>query len=170
MLGQYGFLAEVFSIFDSCKVCLSACLCPTMADAAVSHPLIVLILTLMNHEQVSVDVVASSDVSLSLTLDKKQRERDIPLLQTRLKNIAEITCLDERAIVSLICNTDRSSEVMATAFKVCEKLGYVFLNEIKFLTDQMLSQRQFTSSILIIGMLIIGMFIIGILSYLSLSL
>jgi aspartate kinase len=43
MLGQYGFLAKVFSIFESCKV--------------------------------SVDVVASSDVSLSLTLDNKQAKR-----------------------------------------------------------------------------------------------
>ena len=34
----------------------------------------------------SVDVVASSDVSVSLTLDKKQREtQDIPLLVVRMK-------------------------------------------------------------------------------------
>jgi len=39
MLGQYGFLSQVFSIFEQCKA--------------------------------SVDVVASSDVSLSLTLDPK---------------------------------------------------------------------------------------------------
>lgn len=43
MLGQYGFLAKVFSYFEECKV--------------------------------SVDVVASSDVSLSLTLDNKQSQK-----------------------------------------------------------------------------------------------
>lgn len=43
MLGQYGFLAEVFQLFEQCKV--------------------------------SVDVVASSDVSLSLTLDNKQTKK-----------------------------------------------------------------------------------------------
>ena len=74
--------------------------------------------------KLSVDVVASSDVSVSLTLDKKQREiGDVPLLQSKLKSIAEVTIFDERAIVSLISNLDRSSEVMATAFKVLEKLG-----------------------------------------------
>ena len=68
--------------------------------------------------------MASSDVSVSLTLDKKQREiGDVPLLQSKLKSIAEVTIFDERAIVSLISNLDRSSEVMATAFKVLEKLG-----------------------------------------------
>ena len=80
MLGQYGFLSEVFSIFESCKV--------------------------------SVDVVASSDVSVSLTLDQKQKDKqDMPLLLTKLNQIAEVVVFDERAIVSLISNLDRSSEV-----------------------------------------------------------
>jgi hypothetical protein len=36
---------------------------------------------------------------------------------------SEVTVLEERAIVSVICNIDRSNEVMALAFKVVEKLG-----------------------------------------------
>jgi len=92
MLGQYGFLAQVFSAFEECKI--------------------------------SVDVVASSDVSLSLTLDKKQQDKgDIPLLLAKLKKFADVTVLEERAIVSVICNIDRSNEVMATAFKVVDTLG-----------------------------------------------
>ena len=92
MLGQYGFLAEVFSIFNEC--------------------------------QVSVDVVASSDVSVSLTLDKKQREtQDIELLVSKLSKFAAVRVLEDRAIVTLISNLDRGSEVMATAFQVMEKLG-----------------------------------------------
>lgn len=92
MLGQYGFLAEVFSVFQECEV--------------------------------SVDVIASSEVSLSLTLDKKQREKyDTQKLIEKLNKFADTTVFEERAIVTLISNLDRSSEVMATAFKVMEKLG-----------------------------------------------
>lgn len=100
MLGQYGFLSTVFSIFEECKI--------------------------------SVDVVASSDVSVSLTLDKKQREKEekSTLLQ-KLRAVAEVTEYQSRCIVSLISNLERSSEVMSTAFKVMEKLG---------ITAEMLSQ------------------------------
>jgi aspartate kinase len=82
--------------------------------------------------KISVDVVASSDVSVSLTLDKKQREKeDLPLLLSKLRDVADVTEYKERCIISLISNLDRSSEVMATAFRVMEKLG---------ITAEMLSQ------------------------------
>jgi aspartate kinase len=82
--------------------------------------------------KISVDVVASSDVSVSLTLDKKQREKeDLPLLLSKLREVADVTEYKERCIVSLISNLDRSSEVMATAFRVMERLG---------ITAEMLSQ------------------------------
>jgi len=92
MLGQYGFLAKVFSIFQECKV--------------------------------SVDVVASSDVSLSLTLDNKQvLNGNLNELLTKLQDFSDVTVLDERCIVSVICNLDMSSEVMAVLFKVMEENG-----------------------------------------------
>ena len=92
MLGQYGFLSEIFSLFASNKV--------------------------------SVDVVASSDVSVSLTLDQKQKEKeDLPELLEKLNKIADVRVLDGRAIISLISNLERSSEVMAKTFSVCSKLG-----------------------------------------------
>lgn len=82
--------------------------------------------------KVSVDVVASSDVSLSLTLDNKQAQRgNVEELLRQLRNIAEVTVLEGRAIISIICNLDRSSEVMAMAFKVMEEMG---------ITIEMLSQ------------------------------
>eukprot|EP01038_Epipyxis_sp_PR26KG_P014641 gene14641-19668_t len=100
MLGQYGFLAKVFSVFEACKV--------------------------------SVDVVASSDVSLSLTLDSKQSKLgNVEMLLTQLKEFSEVVVLEDRAIISLISNLERSSEVMAMAFKVMEELG---------ITVEMLSQ------------------------------
>lgn len=96
MLGQYGFLAKVFSIFESCKV--------------------------------SVDVVASSDVSLSLTLDNKQSSKgNIPELLYELRRFADVNVLEDRAIISLISNLSRSSEVMAMAFQVMAELGYVHI-------------------------------------------
>ena len=94
MLGQYGFLSEVFNVFRECEV--------------------------------SVDVIASSEVSLSLTLDKKQREKyDTGKLLDKLNKFADTTVFEDRAIVTLISNLDRSSEVMAIAFRVMEKLGIV---------------------------------------------
>ena len=86
MLGQYGFLAEVFRCFQECEI--------------------------------SVDVIASSEVSLSLTLDKKQVVKDTHRLLSKLNQFAETTVFEDRAIVTLISNLDRSSEVMAIAFQV----------------------------------------------------
>lgn len=74
--------------------------------------------------KLSVDVVASSDVSVSLTLDKKQQDKgDIPLLLSKLSQFADVNVYQDRSIVSIVCNTDRSSEVMALAFRVVQKLG-----------------------------------------------
>ena len=69
-------------------------------------------------------MIASSDVSLSLTLDKKQiDDGNIPLLVNKLKVFSEVTELDSRCIISLISNLERSSEVMGIAFKVLEHIG-----------------------------------------------
>ncbi len=73
--------------------------------------------------KLSVDVVASSDVSVSLTLDRKQQEKgDIPLLLSILGGFADVNVYQDRSIVSIVCNTDRSSEVMALAFRIVQKL------------------------------------------------
>eukprot|EP01036_Dinobryon_divergens_P026344 gene26344-34978_t len=61
--------------------------------------------------KISVDVVASSD--------------------DQLRSISEVIVLEDRAIVSLISNLERSSEVMAIAFQVMQELG---------ITVEMLSQ------------------------------
>lgn len=73
---------------------------------------------------VSVDVVASSDVSVSVTVDKKNTEQqNILKLISKLQTFAEATILKERCIVSIICNLEKSNEVMAKAFATMEKLG-----------------------------------------------
>jgi hypothetical protein len=45
--------------------------------------------------------------------------------QSKLSKFAAVRVLEDRAIVTLISNLERGSEVMATAFKVMERLGWV---------------------------------------------
>eukprot|EP00904_Undaria_pinnatifida_P011805 jgi/Undpi1/7755/HiC_scaffold_23.g10228.m1 len=74
MLGQYGFLRQVFQVFAE--------------------------------NSLSIDMVATSEVSISLTLDQEQDRAHL-----------------RRSIISLIANVSRSSEVMAEVFKVTRDAG-----------------------------------------------
>ena len=88
MLGQYGFLAEVFSWFDKHKL--------------------------------SVDMVATSEVSISLTLDTAS---DLSELESDLSKIANVEIKTGKAIVTIIGDVRRSSRILAHSFSICEKLG-----------------------------------------------
>jgi aspartate kinase len=88
MLGQYGFLAEVFSIFA--RYCIS------------------------------VDMVATSEVSVSLTLDAAQ---DLSAVKKELARIASVDIKTEKAIVTIIGNVKRSSEILSRAFRTCQIIG-----------------------------------------------
>jgi aspartate kinase len=88
MLGQYGFLAEVFSCF-------------------AKHSL-------------SVDMVATSEVSVSLTLDAVH---DLTALRKDVSRIASVEIKTGKAIVTIIGDVRRSSEILARAFRTCEILG-----------------------------------------------
>jgi aspartate kinase len=68
--------------------------------------------------KLSVDVLASSEVSISLTLDKKQNMEDIQLLMNDLNQCAEITLEEGKSILTLITDVERSSQVLATVFRV----------------------------------------------------
>ncbi|XP_066366132.1 aspartokinase 1, chloroplastic-like isoform X1 [Miscanthus floridulus] len=97
MLGQYGFLAKVFSIFEDLGI--------------------------------SVDVVATSEVSISLTLDpSKLWSRE--LIQQELDHVVEelekfsvVHLLQRRSIISLIGNVQRSSLILEKAFNVLRRNG-----------------------------------------------
>lgn len=92
MLGQYGFLSRVFSIFEEQKV--------------------------------SVDCVATSEVSISLTLDKKQQDdTKEQRLVDALSEVASVTVHPNRAIISLIANVKRSSEVLSIVFDALKEAG-----------------------------------------------
>ncbi|MDR3147041.1 MAG: aspartate kinase [Treponema sp.] len=88
MLGQYGFLAEVFSSFA--------------------------------RHHISVDMVATSEVSVSLTLDTVN---DLSALKEELSTIASVELREGKAIVTIVGNVKRSSEILARAFRTCEILG-----------------------------------------------
>ncbi|GHU87976.1 aspartate kinase [Spirochaetia bacterium] len=88
MLGQYGFLGEVFAAF------------------ARYH--------------LSVDMVATSEVSISLTLDTAQ---DLDALKKDLSKIAKVDIRTGKAIVTIIGDVRRSSEILARAFRTCELIG-----------------------------------------------
>ena len=88
MLGQYGFLARVFQIF--------------------------------NDRKVSVDMVATSEVSISLTLDKGA---EIDALLGDLEQIAKVRVSRGKAILSLVGDVARSSEILDAAFSILRKLN-----------------------------------------------
>jgi aspartate kinase len=88
MLGQHGFLAEVFSCFAK--------------------------------HSVSVDMVATSEVSISLTLDAAN---DLTALKKDLSRIASVNVKTGKAIVTIIGDVRRSSEILVRVFKTCELLG-----------------------------------------------
>ncbi|CAN6472460.1 unnamed protein product [Victoria cruziana] len=97
MLGQFGFLAKVFSIFEELGI--------------------------------SVDVVATSEVSISLTLDPSKLwtreliQQELDHVVEELEKIAVVHLLQNRSIISLIGNIQRSSLILEKAFYVLRKNG-----------------------------------------------
>ncbi|MDR0623622.1 MAG: aspartate kinase [Treponema sp.] len=70
--------------------------------------------------QLSVDMVATSEVSISLTLDAA---RSLEGLKKDLDRIASVGIKSNKAIVTVIGDVRRSSEILARAFRTCEILG-----------------------------------------------
>ncbi|PIN24221.1 Aspartate kinase [Handroanthus impetiginosus] len=99
MLGQFGFLAKVFAIFEDLGI--------------------------------SVDVVATSEVSISLTLDPSklwsreliQQASELDHMVEELEKIAVVNLLQNRSIISLIGNVQRSSLILEKAFHVLRTRG-----------------------------------------------
>jgi len=88
MLGQYGFLAEVFSIFS--------------------------------RHNISIDMVATSEVSVSLSLDASY---DLSEIKKELSKIASVEIKTGKAIVSIVGNVKRSSEILARVFRICQLIA-----------------------------------------------
>mmetsp|Transcript_13104 Transcript_13104/g.15829 ORF Transcript_13104/g.15829 Transcript_13104/m.15829 type:complete len:578 (-) Transcript_13104:598-2331(-) len=81
---------------------------------------------LRKHE-ISVDVVATSEVSVSLTLDPAKFwsrdlvKEELESLETDLKKIARMQVKNKHSIISLIGNVDRSSCILMKAFGVLSR-------------------------------------------------
>ncbi|RLN39443.1 aspartokinase 1, chloroplastic [Panicum miliaceum] len=98
MLGQYGFLAKVFSIFEDLGI--------------------------------SVDCVATSEVSISLTLDPSKlwsreliQQQELDHVVEELEKFAVVHLLQRRSIISLIGNVQRSSLILEKTFNVLRRNG-----------------------------------------------
>jgi aspartate kinase len=88
MLGNFGFLSEVFRTFASLKI--------------------------------SVDMVATSEVSVSLTLDARHDTRQ---LRRELEKIATVSIKEGKSIVTLVGDVRQSSTILETSFKVLSEAG-----------------------------------------------
>jgi aspartate kinase len=98
MLGQHGFLAKVFAIFEQ--------------------------------QRVSVDVVATSEVSVSLTLGHDDSDAVAQVVRSlsqadsgEVEPVAEVEVKHDRAILGLIADVKRSSDVMAAVFRILSLEG-----------------------------------------------
>jgi len=68
---------------------------------------------------ISVDMIATSEVSVSLTLDAQM---DISAVNRELSEYAEVEVKTGKAIVTIIGDVCRSSEILHEAFGICRKL------------------------------------------------
>lgn len=93
MLGASGFLGEVFKAFA--------------------------------HHRISIDVVATSEVSISMTLDKSVCDRELlGRLKDELSSIATVSISESKnAIVSLIADSSRSTNVASRALTALDRAG-----------------------------------------------
>ena len=73
--------------------------------------------------KLSVDVLASSEVSVSLTLDQKQKMDSINSLLADMGPYAEVSLKENKSILTLITDVEKSSEVLATVFRVFANQG-----------------------------------------------
>jgi aspartate kinase len=69
---------------------------------------------------ISIDVIATSEVSLSLTINTGQ---DLSGLIEDLERVAEVYCHKEKAIIALICDVRHSSSILALCFSALAKAG-----------------------------------------------
>ncbi|CAJ1441439.1 unnamed protein product [Effrenium voratum] len=91
MLGQHGFLAHVFSVF--------------------------------NKFAASVDVIATSEVTISLTLDEGYKQVDIHSIERELGKVAKVSVLHDMAMLTLIAPKSDSVGILRASFAVFEDMG-----------------------------------------------
>ena len=68
----------------------------------------------------SVDMLATSEVSVSLTLDAIH---DLAALEKDLSRIASVEIKTGKAIITIVGDVNRSSEILAHSFRICDVMG-----------------------------------------------
>ena len=97
--------------------------------------------------QISVDVVATSEVSVSVTLDiskvwaRDLKNEELLVLEKSFEGLATVELRTNRTIISLIGNPDRSNEILEKTFGVLTKLG---------VNPEMISKGAFKNNIALI--------------------
>ena len=69
---------------------------------------------------ISIDVVATSEVSVSLTINT---DADISGLLEDLKKVADVEVKQEKAIIAIICDVGSTSSILADGFKALNENG-----------------------------------------------
>ena len=85
---------------------------------------------ILESNQISVDVVATSEISVSLTLDPKKLEwsrqqtpAEMQRLQEEFARIADVSVSHDYAILSLIGNVNRNNVILELAFRTLGQNG-----------------------------------------------
>jgi len=84
------------------------------------HGFLAEVFSILTRHCISVDMVATSEVSVSLTLDT---DFELAEAKKELSRIASVEIKTGRAIVSIIGNVKRSSEILSRAFRICQLTG-----------------------------------------------
>ncbi|MBR4374430.1 MAG: ACT domain-containing protein, partial [Treponema sp.] len=69
---------------------------------------------------ISIDVIATSEVSVSLTVNTKA---NLDGLMEDLRRVADVTVKTSKSIVTLICDASHSSSILSDAFAALNKEG-----------------------------------------------
>jgi aspartate kinase len=83
------------------------------------HGFLAKVFQVFSDHRVSIDVIATSEVSVSLTVDHEKAE--LSALRRDLAKFADIAIRKDRAIVTVICDVRRSSQILAQTFNVLAK-------------------------------------------------
>lgn len=81
-----------------------------------SHGFLARVFDVFAKNKISVDVVATSEVSISLTLDKHQHLTEAVIAE--LSQVAQVDVKTDRAIVSFVADCQRSTELIAASFSI----------------------------------------------------
>ncbi len=73
--------------------------------------------------EVSIDVIATSEVSVSLTVNTSAVKKNLTGLMEDLSRVAEVHANSGKSIVTIICDAGHSSSILSSAFSALSKAG-----------------------------------------------